>query len=122
LQALAAGFYQALASRDRAGLEHATLPAATVLVAAERAPAVLVSMTSMIDIPERRNEHGGARIVRVELHPDGDLATARVVLAARGADGHSEFEATDFLSMAHRTNEWRIAHAVFGPWRIRSAP
>ena len=122
IQATATGFYQALGTRDHASLEKTTLPAATVLVTAERTPVVLVSMASMIEIPERRNEHGGVRIVRVELHPDGDLATARVVIAARSADGRNEFEATDFLTMAHRTNDWRIAHAVFGPWRIRSAP
>ena len=122
LQSLPAAFYQALGARDDSALARAALPAATALVDEDRNPAVLVPVRTMIEVPERRNQGGGARIVRTELHPDGDLATARVVVAARSPDGAREYEATDFLTMAHRAGGWRVAHAVFGPWRIRTAP
>ncbi|HEX3928197.1 MAG TPA: hypothetical protein VHW65_09360 [Gemmatimonadales bacterium] len=122
LQALPAAFYQALALRSDTALDRVALPAATALLTTDRDPAVLVPLRTMIEIPERRNQNGGARIVRVELRPDGEVATARLVVAARSSDGAHEYEATDFVTMAHRQGGWRVAHAAFGPWKPRSAP
>ncbi len=121
LRRLVAGFYQSIGGKDAAGLDQRSLPAATVLLARAEG-ALLVSVRTMIEVPERRNEGGGVRIVRIDLRPDSTVATARVVVASVDAsDGHEE-EATDFLTIAHREGAWRVAQAVFGPWRIRSAP
>jgi hypothetical protein len=117
-----AAFYQAIGARDLAGLERAVLPASTALLAADRGPVVLIPMRNLIEIPERRNQSGGARIVHTELHTDGDVATDRVVVAARSGDGKREYEASDVLTLAHRAAAWQVAHAMLGPWRIRSAP
>lgn len=115
-------FYQAIGSRDLAGLARRALPAATALVTAEPGATVLMPMRTLIEVPERRNQGGGVRIVRTELRPDGDVATDRVVVVAGSGDGRREYEATDVLTLAHRAGTWRIAHAMLGPWRVRSAP
>jgi ketosteroid isomerase-like protein len=122
VQAVVASLYQALGARDAPGLARVALPAATALVVADRSPPVLVPMRTMIDVPERRNQGGGVRVARTELRPDGDVATERVVVVARSGDGLREYEATDVLTIARRAGVWRVAHAVFGPWRSRSAP
>jgi hypothetical protein len=115
-------FYQSIGARDLPALARSTLPSSTALVAADRGPTVLVPMRTVIDVPERRNQGGGARIVRADLRTDGDVATDRVVVAARSTDGRREYEASDVLTLAHRAGAWHVAHAMFGPWRIRSAP
>jgi hypothetical protein len=84
--------------------------------------AALVPVRTLIEVPERRNEGGGVRISRIDLRPDGSLATARVVVVAVNAIDGREFESTDFLTIAHREATWRVAQVVFGPWRVRSAP
>ena len=122
VQGLVATFYQVLGTRDLAGLQRISLPAATALLAAERGPTVLVPMRTLVDVPERRNQRGGAHIVRTELHADGNVASERVVVTARSGDGSREFEASDVLTLAHRAGAWQVAHAMFGPWRTRSAP
>lgn len=122
VQAVVASFYQAIATKDAAGVQRLALPSATALVAADRSPPVLVPLRTIIAVPERRNQGGGARIVRTELRPDGDVATDRVAVVARSGDGRGEYEATDVLTLARRTGEWRVAHALFGPWRARSVP
>lgn len=122
LPGIVTAFYQAIGTRDLTGLERTVLPAATALVAADHGPTGLVPMRTLIEVPERRNQSGGARIVRTELRTDGDVAFDRVVVAARGSDGRREYEASDVLTLAHRAGAWQVAHAMFGPWRIRSAP
>ena len=84
-----------------------------VLVATDRAAPVLVPLRTMIDVPERRNQGGGARIARTELRADGDVATDRVVVVARSGDGRREYEAADVLTVARREGGWRVAHVVF---------
>jgi hypothetical protein len=121
LRDLVANFYQAVGHRDQAQLAHVVFPAATVLLDGVSGVA-LVPVRTLIEVPERRNEEGGVRIARVDLRPDGSLATARVVVVAVNAIDGREFESTDFLTIAHRDSTWRIAQAVFGPWRARSAP
>ena len=71
------------------------LPSATALLATDGGSPVLVPMRTVIDVPERRNQGGGARVVRSDLHTDGDVASDRVVVVARSADGRREYEATD---------------------------
>jgi ketosteroid isomerase-like protein len=122
IQAVAVAFYQAIGARDAGGLQRAAFGSATVLVATDHAAPALVPIRTMIDIPERRNQGGGARIVRTELRADGDVAIDRLVVVARSNDGRREYEATDVLSVARREGGWRIAHVVFGPWHARSAP
>ena len=103
-------------------MQRVALPAATVLMAGDRAPPVLVPVRTMIDVPERRNQGGGVRVLRTEFRPDGDVATDRVVVVAHSSDGRREFEAADAIVLARRNGEWRVAHAVFGPWKLRTAP
>jgi len=115
-------FYQALGNRDRSALERTTLSASTALMTTDRGPIVLVPMRTVTDVPERRNQGGGARIIRTELHTDGDVATDRVSVAAKSPDGRREYEASDMITLAHRAGRWQVAHVMFGPWRIRSGP
>lgn len=122
IQLVVASFYQSLGKKDAPGLQKIAIPSATALVAGERNSPVLVPLRTMIDVPERRNQPGGARVVRSEVRVDGEVATDRVVVVARSGDGRREFEATDVLAVARRGGEWHIAHAVLGTWRPRSAP
>ena len=121
LRDLVADFYQAVGRRDQVQLDRAVFPAATVLLDGVSG-AALVPVRTLIEVPERRNEGGGVRISRIDLRPDGSLATARVVVVAVNAIDGREFESTDFLTIAHREATWRVAQVVFGPWRVRSAP
>jgi hypothetical protein len=122
VQTLVASFYQAVGAKDAAALQRVALVSATALLASDRSPPVLVPLRTMIEVPERRNQGGGARIVRTELRTDGDVATDRVVVIGRSGDGRREYEATDVFTVARRAGEWRLAHAAFGPWHARSAP
>lgn len=122
LQGVLAAFYRALASHDTAVFARAVFPAATVLVDGGSAPVTLVPARTLLEVPGRRTEAGGARMVRTEVRADGDLATARVVIAVDSKIGLGEYEAADVLTLARREGVWRIAHAVLGPWRLRSAP
>lgn len=122
IQAVVASLYQAIGQKDLAALHRVAIPSATALLAAERGAPVLVPMRTMIDIPERRNQLGGARILRSELRVDGEVATDRVMVVARSRDGSREFEATDLFTVARRNGEWHVAHTVLGTWRTRSAP
>ncbi|MES2306218.1 MAG: nuclear transport factor 2 family protein [Gemmatimonadota bacterium] len=122
LQGLPVAFYRALARHDSAAFGRAVFPAATVLIDGGNNPATLVAARALLGIPEYRTERSGVRLVRSEVRADGNLATVRVVIAADGTLGAGDFEANDFLTLARRDGAWRIAHAVFGPWRPRSAP
>lgn len=122
MQGVVTQFYQAIGSKDVATLLRGALPSATALLASEGASPVLVPLRTMVDVPERRNQGGGARIARTDLHTDGDVASDRVVVVARSMDGQREYEATDVLTLAHRDGGWRMAQAMFGPWKLRSAP
>ena len=64
MQTAVGAFYQAIATRSPEAMQRVALPAATVLMAADRAPPVLVPVRTMIDVPERRNQGGGVRLVR----------------------------------------------------------
>lgn len=122
LQGAVTGFYQALATRDTVLLRRVSVAGATALLPTADGLPVLVPLRTAIDVPERRNQSGGGRVVRTDPHPDGDVALERVVIAARSADGSHEYEATDALTLTRRASGWRIAHALFGPWRSRTAP
>ena len=122
VQAVVVSFYQVVAARDAAGLQRVALPSATALVADDHRAPVLVPLRTMIEVPERRNRGAGARIVRTDLRPDGDVAIDRVVVMARSGDGRHEYEATDVLSLARWRDGWRVAQVVFGAWHARSAP
>jgi hypothetical protein len=122
VQGVVTQFYQAVGSKDRAGLLRSALPSATALFATEGGSPVLGPLLTVVEVPDRRNQGGGARVVRSDLHTDGDVASDRIVIVARSADGLGEFEATDVLTLAHRDGGWRIAQAMFGPWKLRSAP
>lgn len=122
LQGVPTAFYRALASHDTAVFARAVFPAATVLVDGGSTPVTLVPARTLLEVPGRRTEGSGVRMVRTEVRADGDLATARVVIAVDSRIGLGEYEAADFLTLARREGVWRIAHAVLGPWRLRSAP
>ncbi len=122
VQALADGFYAALALRDTAALSRTTYGGATALVAGGRNPSALVPIRSVLGVPDRRTTAPAPRIVRTELRPDGVVASARVMIASRTPDGLGEIEATDFLTLARVGDQWRVAHVIFGPWRMREMP
>ena len=115
-------FYRSLTRHDTAAFGRAIFPAATVLIDGGTNPATLVPARALFDVPEHRTERTGVRIVRSEVRSDGDLATARMVIAVENNVGQGDYEAADFLTLARRDGAWRIAHAVLGPWRLRSAP
>ena len=121
LQATTTLLYHALAHRDTAELARTALPAATALISGTGSQPVLVPLHTMMTVGERRNENGGARVVRTELHADSDIATDHIVVTARGDHGSGDLEASDWLTFARRDGVWRVAHAVFGPWRNRTA-
>jgi transposase len=120
-QTAVAVMYQAIGARSAPVLASASLPAATALIASDHGTVVLVPIRTMVDVPERRNQGGGVRIVRSDLHVDGEIASDRIVVVSRAAD-HHEFEATDVIALAHREGVWRVAQAAFGPWRSRTTP
>lgn len=122
LQALPIAFYRAMARHDTAAFGRAVFPAATVLVDGGKNPVTLVPARTLLDIPGRRAEASGVRVIRSEIRADGDLASARVVIAVESMLGRGDYEASDLLTLARRDGAWRIAHAVLGPWRLRSAP
>jgi ketosteroid isomerase-like protein len=122
LQSAATAFYQALGRGDTAALGHVTLPTATALIAPDHGPAVQIPVAALLEARERREQSGGARIARTELHPDGDVATERLLVVAGSLDGRGEYEAADVLTLARRDGGWQVAHALLGTWRIRSAP
>lgn len=123
LQRAATSFYSSLTHHDTAAFAQAVFPAATVLINGGGDSALLVPARALLDVPEHRTERKGVRLIRSELHADGDLATARMVIAVEGtAAGLGDFEASDFLTLARRNGRWRLAHAVLGPWHLRSAP
>lgn len=122
VQALADGFYAALAGRDSTALGRTTYGGATALVGGGRNPPALIPVRSVLGVPDRRTTAPAPRIVRTELRPDGAVATARVVIASRTPDGRGELEAMDFLSLARVGDQWRVAHVIFGPWRVRAMP
>lgn len=122
LQGVATMFYASLTQHDTAAFARAVFPAATVLIDGGGSPVTLVPARTLFDVPGRRTDRGGVRIIRSELRSDGDLATARLVIAAEGSATQGDYEAADVLTLARRDGAWRIAHAVLGPWRLRSAP
>ena len=122
VQAVVTSFYQAIGSRNHAALQRVALGSATALLAGDRNPPVLVPLRTMIDVPERRNQGGGVRTTRAELRVDGDIATDRIVVVSRSSDGRRELEAADVFSLARHENEWRVAHVMFGAWKLRTAP
>lgn len=122
LQTVTTGFYRALAVDDTTALEAITFGSATVLLAAGHSEPSLIARRALPSIPERRTLPPGVRLVRTEIHPDGDFAVVRAVVAAQDGGRGGEFEASDWLTIARRGGEWRIAHILLGPWRIRTAP
>ncbi len=122
LQGVTTAFYRSLTRHDTAAFGRAIFPAATVLIDGGTNPATLVPARALFDVPEHRTERAGVRIIRSEVRSDGDLATARMVIAVENNVGQGDYEAADFLTLARRDGAWRIAHAVLGPWRLRSAP
>ncbi len=119
LEQVARGFYAALAAHDPAGIERTAYSSANVLVDGGQNPPRLVPVHTMINVPDSRTSGVMPRIVRTELRTEGGVATARVVIAQAVP---VEKEAVDFLTLARDGGHWRVAHAVFGPWRTRSAP
>lgn len=122
LHKVATSFYTSLARHDTAAFGMAVFPAATVLIDGGRNPVTLVPVRTLFDVPGRRTDRGGVRVIRSELHSDGGLATARLEIVAESTPGQGEYEASDLLTLARRDGVWRIAHVVLGPWRLRSAP
>ena len=122
MQTVVASFYQAVGAGNLGAVQRIALPSATALLAGDRTPPVLVPIRTMIDVTERRNQGGGVRVARNEFRPDGDVATDRVVVVSRSGDGRREFEAADLVVLARRAGYWRVAHIVFGPWKVRTAP
>lgn len=122
LGTLAEGFYGALGRRDSAALRRLVFAGANVMVDGGTHPLTLVPLETMLRVPERRSAGEVVRIIRTELRVDGDLATLRVVVAARRAAPAGELEASDLLTLGWRDGRWHVAHVLFGPWRSRTAP
>lgn len=121
VQAAVAAFYQSLATRDSGGLGRTTFPAAMVVLPAGNTVA-LVPMRTLLDVPERRNQDGGVRVVRSDVHVDADIASDRVGVSVRGSNGLPQYDATDVVLLARRDGQWQVAQAAFGPWHTRSGP
>ncbi len=117
---LTTGLYQAIATHDTAMLNANVFRAATVLLDTERSEPVLIDWQTATTLPERRT--AGVRIARTEIRHQGELGSARAVLVSRDPLTGHEFEATDLLTFGRQNGAWRLAHAVFGPWRARTAP
>jgi ketosteroid isomerase-like protein len=115
-------FYQAIAAQDDTTLGRLTLPAMTALTAGPGGAAAVLPLRIALAVQQHRNESGGVRLVRSELHTDGDLATDRVIVVAHARGGPGELEAADLITLARSANGWRIVHVVFGSWRSRTAP
>ena len=122
LQGVTASFYAALTRHDTAAFGRVVWPTASALIDGGANPATLVPLRTLLDLTGQRSGRTGVRLVRSDLRSDGDLATARLVIAASPGTGADEYEATDFLTLARRDGSWRIAHAALGTWRLRSAP
>jgi len=121
-QTVVSSFYESIGTRNMEAMQRVSLPPATALLSGDHSPPVLVPMRTMIDVPEQRNQGGGVRVTRTEFRADGDVAMDRVVVLSRSGDGRRELEATDVVTLARRDGQWRVAHVVFGPWKLRSAP
>ena len=119
LEQLVRNFYEALARQDASALERTAYSSASVLADGGSQAPVLVPVHTMITVPDARTSGVTPRVVRSELRTDGGIATARVVIARSVP---TDMEAVDFLTFSRVRGQWRVAHAVFGPWRTRSAP
>ncbi|MEO5825913.1 MAG: hypothetical protein ABIR59_08500 [Gemmatimonadales bacterium] len=117
LDRVATQFYGALARHDTVALARIVFPTATALVDGGRSPAALVPVTAVLDVPGTRTSLPSPRIVRTELRADGGAATARVVISTAFP---VEMEAVDVLTLAREDGGWRVAHVLFGPWRVRA--
>ncbi|MES2124034.1 MAG: hypothetical protein V4503_05020 [Gemmatimonadota bacterium] len=122
LQGVATSFYGALTRHDTATFNRVAWPTATVLLDGGQNAPTLVPLRTLLELRGQRSERSGVRLVRSDLRADGELATARFVIAAAPSSGQGEYEATDFLTLARHNGSWRIAHAVLGAWRPRTAP
>ncbi len=120
LSRLTTGLYQAMAARDTVALDSMLFIAATVLLDTERAEPALIGWQTATALPERRT--AGVRIARTEVRHQGELGSVRAVIVSRDPVTAAEFEATDLLTFGRQGGTWRLAHAVFGPWRLRTAP
>lgn len=116
LDRVASLFYGALSRRDTAGLARITFATATALVDDGRGAASLVPIAAVLDVPGARTTMPMPRIVRTELRADGGAATARVVISVASP---TEMEAVDVLTLAREGGGWRVAHVLFGAWRVR---
>ncbi len=116
LDRVAGLFYGALARHDTAALARITFSTATALVDDGRHSASLVPITAVLDVPGARTTMPIPRIVRTELRADGGAAIARVVISVAFP---VEMEASDVLTLAREDGGWRVAHVLFGAWRVR---
>lgn len=122
IQGVATSFYGALTRHDTATFGRVVWPTATGLVDGGQEPPTLVPLRTLLDLPGQRSQRSGVRLVRSDLRTDGELATARLVIAAASSAGAGEEEATDFFTLARHDGSWRIAHVLLGAWRPRTAP
>ena len=120
IEGVAASFYAVLAAHDTLAIGFVADRAATVLADAGATSPGITPVIAVFGSGDRRTVPSGVRIIRTELHPDGDVASAQVVVASR--DDSGELEAVDVLMLARSGGKWRVAHAMFGAWRQRSLP
>ncbi len=120
LEALVSTVYAAMGTQDTIALDSLLLPAATVALAT-MGEGYLLPAHVLLEAEAPRSAESAGRVVRTDIRLDGDLATVRIVAAARPAGAVAESEVSDLLTLVRRGGSWRVAHVVFGGWRGRSA-
>ncbi len=116
-----AGFYQALAARDSGALGQVAFAGGAALLGEAGGNGEVVPLATLLASSERRLTGRPPRLARSEIHLDGSVATARVLLVAPSGEGSAEVEATDNLILGLRAGMWRVALGQLGPWRTRQA-
>lgn len=121
LQQAAERLYRALAASDTAALDSAGVPAATVTLPGP-GDGFVVPLYALWSARGLRSGDPLLRVVRTEIHPDGNVAMVRATVATRLAGALTETEGSDWLTFVRRDGGWHLAHAAVGPWHGRPAP
>lgn len=120
LEALVSKVYAAMGAQDTIALDSLLLPAATVALATV-GEGYLLPAQVLLEAEAPRSAESIGRVVRADIRLDGNLATVRVVAAARPAGAITESEVSDLLTLVRRGGSWRVAHVVLGGWPGRMA-
>lgn len=121
LQEATRGVYRALAESDTTAFDSAAVPAATVILPGP-GDGYVVPLYALWTAPGLRAGDPALRVVRTEIHPDGNVAVVRVTVATRLAGALTDSEGRDWLTFVRRDGGWTLAHLALGNWRGRPTP